>query len=503
MDILHHLATGFSIALTPVNILYCFIGVFIGTLVGVLPGIGATVSIAILIPLTVGLGPTTAIIMLAGIYYGAMYGGSTTAILINIPGEAAAVATSLDGYQMARQGRAGPALGMSAISSFVAGTLSLILLMTLAVPLASFALRFGPPEYFSLMVLGLTIVVSLVGQSMAKGLLAGLFGMLLATIGMEPLTGQARFTFGSVDLMAGIDFVAVVVGLFAIPEVLENMEGPSLEVYRAKLKNLFPTSEDLRRCSGAMVRSTGIGFLIGILPGSSGAVAAFMAYNLEKNISREPERFGAGAIEGVAAAEGANNSAVSGAMVPLLSLGIPVSAPMAVLIGAFMIHGLRPGPMLFDNNPDFVWALIASMYVGNVILLILNLPLVGLWTQLLRVPYPYLAPGILVLCLLGAFGIRNSFFDVGVAFAMGLIGYAMRKLDYPTAPVVLTLILSPMLEDALRQSLTISKGSPAIFVTRPISLVLLVLAVVSVILALVSRRRGRAEPRASRREEIA
>jgi putative tricarboxylic transport membrane protein len=500
VDVLQHLATGFSIALTPVNILYCFIGVFIGTLVGVLPGIGATVSIAILIPLTIGLGPTTAIIMLAGIYYGAMYGGSTTAILINIPGEAASVATSLDGYQMARQGRAGPALGMSAISSFVAGTLSLILLMTLAVPLASYALRFGPPEYFSLMVLGLTIVVSLVGRSMAKGLLAGIFGMLLATIGMEPLTGQGRFTFGSVDLMAGIDFVAVVVGLFAIPEVLENMEGPSLEVYRAKLRNLFPTREDLRRCSGAMVRSTGIGFFIGILPGSSGAVAAFMAYNVEKNISREPERFGSGAIEGVAASEGANNAAVNGAMVPLLSLGIPVSAPMAVLIGAFMIHGLRPGPMLFDKNPDFVWALIASMYVGNVILLVLNLPLVGLWTKLLRVPYPYLAPGILVLCLLGAYGIRNSFFDVAVAFAMGLVGYAMRKLDYPTAPVVLALILSPMLEDSLRQSLTISKGSVEIFVTRPISLVLLVLAVVSVILSLVSRRRGRAAPGASREE---
>ncbi len=490
MDVLHHLATGFSIALTPVNIWYCFIGAFIGTLVGVLPGIGATVSIAILTPFTVGLGPTTAIIMLAGIYYGAMYGGSTTAILINIPGEAASVATSLDGYQMARQGRAGPALGMSAIASFAAGTLSLILLMTLAVPLASYALRFGPPEYFSLMVLGLTIVVSLVGRSMAKGLLAGIFGMLLATIGMEPLTGQGRFTFGNVDLMAGIDFVAVVVGLFAIPEVLENMEGPSLEVYRAKIRNLFPTGEDLRQSGWAMVRSAFVGFFIGVLPGSSGAVAAFMAYNVEKNLSATPERFGSGAIEGVAASEGANNAAVSGAMVPLLSLGIPVSAPMAVLIGAFMIHGLRPGPMLFEKSPDFVWALIASMYIGNVILLVLNLPLVGLWTQLLRVPYPYLAPGILVLCLLGAYGIRNSFFDVGVAFAMGLIGYAMRKLDYPTAPVVLALILSPMLEDALRQSLTISKGRLEIFVTRPISLALLALAVVSVILSLVSRRRG-------------
>ena len=491
MDILNHLATGFAIALTPTNVLYCFIGAFIGTLVGALPGIGATVSIAILTPITVGLGPTTAIIMLAGIYYGAMYGGSTTAILINIPGEAASVATSLDGYQMARQGKAGPALGISAIASFVAGTLSLILLMTLAVPLASYALAFGPPEYFSLMVLGLTIVVSLVGKSMSKGLLAGIFGMLLATIGMEPLTGQSRFTFGNVDLMAGIDFVAVVVGLFAIPEVLENMEGKELDVFKAKLSNLFPTRQDLKRTAGAMVRSSAIGFFIGVLPGSSGAVAAFMAYTVEQNISRHPEKFGKGAIEGVAASEGANNAAVNGAMVPLLSLGIPVSAPMAVLLGAFMIHGLRPGPMLFDKSPEFVWALIASMYIGNVILLILNLPLVGLWAQLIRVPYPYLAPGILVLCLIGAYGIRNSFFDVGVAFAMGIVGYLMRKLEYPTAPVVLALILSPMLEDALRQSLTISKGSMAIFVTRPISVVLLAMAAVSVGVAFYTRRKSR------------
>ncbi len=490
MDIIHHLATGFVIAFTPINILYCFIGVFIGTLVGVLPGIGATVSIAILAPITVGLGPTTAIIMLAGIYYGAMYGGSTTAILINIPGEAASVATSLDGYQMARQGKAGPALGISAISSFVAGTLSLILLMTLAVPLASYALAFGPPEYFSLMFLGLTIVVSLVGKSMAKGLLSGLFGMLLATIGMEPITGQSRFTFNNVDLMAGIDFVAVVVGLFAIPEVLENMEGADPDVLKTKLKNLFPSREDLKRTAGAMLRSSVIGFFIGVLPGSSGAVAAFMAYNLEQNVSKHPDTFGKGAIEGVAASEGANNAAVNGAMVPLLSLGIPVSAPMAVLLGAFMIHGLKPGPMLFDKSPEFVWALIASMYLGNVILLLLNLPLVGLWAQLIRVPYPYLAPGIMVLCLIGAYGIRNSFFDVGVAFAMGIVGYLMKKLEYPTAPAVLALILSPMLEDALRQSLTISKGSIAVFVTRPISLVLLILAAASVGMAFYTRRKG-------------
>ena len=489
MDVLHFLGNGFATALTPTNLLYCFVGALIGTLVGVLPGIGATVSIAILTPISVGLGPTTAIIMLAGIYYGAMYGGSTTAILINIPGEAAAVATTLDGYKLARQGRAGPALGMAAISSFVAGTGSLVLLMLLAMPLASYALAFGPPEYFALMTLGLTIVVSLAGKSLAKGLLSGIFGMLLSTVGIEPVTGQYRFTFGIVDLMGGIDFVAVVVGLFAIPEVLENMEEEALQVYETKLKGIFPTLEDWRVSIGAMVRSTLIGFFIGVLPGSSGAVAAFLAYDVEKKCSKHPERFGEGAIEGVAAAEGANNAAVSGAFVPLLSLGIPVSAPLAVLLGAFMIHGLKPGPLLFEKNPEFVWALIASMYVGNVILLVLNLPLVGLWARLVNIPYPVLAPGILALCFVGAWGIRESFFDVGVAFGIGFVGYLMRKLEFPTAPVVLALILSPMLESALRQSLTISKGSLTIFVSRPVSAILLTLAVASVGYALYSRKK--------------
>ncbi|MGI5836865.1 MAG: tripartite tricarboxylate transporter permease [Chloroflexota bacterium] len=489
MDVLNYLISGFSIALTPTNLLFCFAGVLVGTLVGVLPGIGATVSIAILTPISIGLGPTTAIIMLAGIYFGAMYGGSTTAILVNIPGEAASVATTLDGYKMARQGRAGPALGMAAISSFVAGTISLVLLVLLAAPLASYALAFGPPEYFSLMVLGLTIVVSLAGKSLAKGLMAGVFGMMLGTVGQEPVLGQGRFTFGSLDLMGGIDFVAVVVGLFAIPEVLENMEGAAQEVYETKLKNIFPTREDLKQSAGAMVRSAVIGFFIGILPGSSGAVAAFMAYDIEKKVSKHPEKFGTGTIEGVAASEGANNAAVSGAMVPLLSLGIPVSAPLAVLLGAFILHGLKPGPMLFRDNPEFVWALIASMYVGNFMLLLLNLPLVGVWASLLKVPYPFLAPVILALCFIGAYGIRNSYFDVIVAFGIGIVGYLMRKLEYPTAPIVLALILSPLLESRLSQSLTISDGDPLIFVTRPASLFLLVVAIVSVLYTIYSRKK--------------
>ncbi|HEX2923971.1 MAG TPA: tripartite tricarboxylate transporter permease [Chloroflexota bacterium] len=489
MDILNYLLAGFSVALTPTNLLFCFVGALVGTLVGVLPGIGATVTIAILTPISVGLEPTTAIIMLAGIYFGAMYGGSTTAILVNIPGEAASVATTLDGYKMARQGRAGPALGMSAIASFVAGTISLVLLVLLATPLASYALAFGPPEYFSLIVLGLTIVVSLAGKSLPKGIMAGVFGMLLATIGQEPVTGQTRFTYGNVDLMAGIDFVAVVVGLFALPEVLENMEGAAAEVYETKLKNIFPTLQDWKDSAGAMVRSALLGFFIGVLPGSSGAVAAFMAYDVEKKCSKHPEKFGTGVIEGVAASEGANNAAVSGAMVPLLSLGIPVSAPLAVLLGAFILHGLKPGPMLFQENPQFVWALIASMYVGNFMLLLLNLPLVGVWAQLIKVPYPFLAPGILALCLIGAYGIRNNMFDVYVAFGIGVLGYIMKKLEYPTAPVVLALILSPMLESRLSQSLTISSGDPTIFLTRPASLVLLLLAAASVLYSIYSRRK--------------
>ncbi len=487
MDILSYLGLGFAVLLTPENLFYCFLGALLGTLIGVLPGIGPTAGIAILIPVSAGLDPTTAIIMLAGIYYGSMYGGSTTAILINTPGEAASVPTSLDGYKMARQGRAGPALGMAAISSFVAGTVAIILLMLLAPAMASVALDFGPPEYFALMALGLTIIVSLAGKSLVKGLLTGLFGMFLATIGLDPMTGQTRFAFGNANLMGGIDFISMVVGLFAIPEVLSNLEGEALSVYDTKLKNIFPTKEDWKRSTGALLRSGPLGFFLGILPGASAAVAAFIAYDIEKKLSKEPEKFGTGLIEGVAAPEGANNSAAGGGMVPLLTLGIPASPPLAVLLGALMIHGLRPGPLLFEQNPQFVWGLIASMYVGNAMLLVLNLPLVGLWARLVKVPYPLLAPTVMTLVFIGAYGVRNNLFDIWVSIGFGILGYLMRKLDFPAAPVVLALILSPMMEEALRQSLIISKGSMDVFVTRPMSLVLLLMAAASVGFSVYSR----------------
>ena len=489
MDIISYLATGFSVALTPTNLLYCFLGVLVGTLIGVLPGIGPTAGIAILIPVSSGLDPTTAIIMLAGIYYGSMYGGSTTAILINTPGEAASVPTTMDGYAMARKGRAGPALGMAAIASFIAGTVSIVLLMLLAPPLASFALAFGPPEYFALMFLGLTIVISLAGKSLVKGLISGIIGVLLATIGLDPVTGLSRFTYGNADLMAGIDFISVVVGLFAIPEVLTNLEGETLQVYETRLKGVWPTLEDWRRCTGALIRGSLLGFFIGILPGASASVAAFIAYDVEKKSSRHPELFGTGVIEGVAAPEGANNSACGGGMVPLLTLGIPSSAPLAVLLGALMVHGLRPGPLLFQQNPEFVWGLIASMYIGNVMLLMLNLPLVGLWAKLVKVPYPILAPVVLALCFIGTYGIRNNLFDVWVSIAFGALGYLMRKLEFPAPPVVLALILSHMMESALRQSLIISKGSLAIFFTRPMAAALILLAFASIALSIYSRQR--------------
>ncbi len=496
MEVIQSLILGFSVALTPTNLLYCFLGVFLGTLIGVLPGIGPTAGIAILIPASLSLQPTTALIMLAGIYYGSMYGGSTTAILINTPGEAASIPTALDGYQMARQGRAGPALGMAAISSFIAGTFSVAGLMLLAPPLASVALAFGPPEYFSLMFLGLTMVVSLAGKSLVKGLLAGLFGVLLACIGMDPISGVERFAYGNPDLAAGIDFISVVVGLFAISEILINAEQSLVSVYETKLKELFPTLLDWIDCRWSLVRSSILGFLIGLLPGASASVAAFICYDLEKKLSKHPEKFGEGAIEGVAAAEGANNSAVGGGMVPLLTLGIPPSAPLAILLGALMIHGLRPGPLLFEQNPHFVWGLIASMYLGNLMLLFLNLPLVGFWASLIKIPYPVLAPLVLALCVVGAYGVRNNMLDVWIALIFGVIGFFMRKLDFPSAPVVLALVLAPMVENALRQSLTISRGSIGIFFTRPISATLLILAVLSLCLSIYGRRKKREQTQA-------
>ena len=473
METLFLLLHGFAQAATPVNLLFALIGSVLGTLVGVLPGIGPASGIAILLPLTAFLPPTPAIIMLAAIYYGAMYGGSTTAILINIPGEVASVVTTLDGYQMARQGRAGPALAIAAISSFVAGTLGLIGLTFFAPPLADVALRVGPPEYFGLVVLAFSVVVSLSGASLVKGFTAATLGGLVALVGLDPLSGVPRFTFGNSALLSGIDFVAVVIGLFAITEVLIGVEAAATAISSAAIGRLMPPWCELRRCAGTMLRATGVGFFLGLLPGCTPGAISFIAYDLERRLSRRPDRFGHGAIEGVAAPEGANNATTSGGFVPLFALGIPATPALAVLLSGLMIYGLRPGPLLFETRPDFVWTVIASMYVGNVMLLILNLPMIGLWARLVRLPYALMAPLVLLFSVIGAFSVRNRFGDVVMALGFGAVGYVMVKLGYPTAPFVLALMLTPMLESAFRQSLAMAAGNPLIFVSRPIAVVLI------------------------------
>ncbi len=495
MEALGNLVLGFSVALQPMNLVYCFVGVLIGTLVGVLPGLGPAASTAILVPVTSGLPATSAIIMLAGIYYGAMYGGSTTSILINVPGEAASVVTTLDGYQMARQGRAGPALGMAAIASFIAGTVSLFGLVLLAPPLADLALKFGPPEYFAIIMLGLSIAVSLAGKSLIKGLLSGLFGLALGAIGIDPQSGLGRYTFGSANLMGGIDFVSVVVGLFAISEIFSNLDEPALEIYQSKLKGLLPSLQDWKDSAGALWRGSVVGFLLGLLPGVNPAVITFISYDLEKRCSRHPELFGTGRIEGVAAPEGANNAAVSAALVPLFTLGLPTTAVSAILLGALMLHGLQPGPLLFEQHKEFIWGVIASMYVGNVMLLMLNLPLVGMWVKFLQIPYPLMAPGILAICFIGTYGIRSNMFDVWMMLLFGIIGYVMRKLDFSAIPLIIALILADRAESAFRQSLVISSGSLAIFVTRPVTAALLTLALASVCFTLYGRLRRSAAAR--------
>lgn len=486
MDTLGHLLNGLVLATAPLNLGFAFLGTLLGTLIGVLPGIGPTAGIAILLPLTAVLPPTTAIIMLAGIYYGAMYGGSTTSILINVPGEAASVITCLDGYQLAKQGKAGVALAIAAISSFVAGTLSLIGLTFFAPPLADLALAFGPPEYVGLMCLSFGVIVGLSEQSLVKGLVSTLAGFLVALIGLDPITGAARFTFGSVQLLGGIDLISVVVGLFAISELMENTEKLGAAIYQ-KITRLYPTLKELRESAGAILRSTFEGFFLGLLPGCGPTIIAFLSYDIEKRISKNPGKFGHGALVGVAAPEGANNAATSGGMVPLFSLGIPTTAPLAVLLSGLMIYGLQPGPVLFKEHPDFVWTVIASMYIGNVMLLILNLPLVGIWAKIITVPYHYLAPLVFVFCFVGTFSIRNSMFDVWMALLFGLIGYFMRKFKYPAAPMVLALILGPLLEKSVRQSLQMSGGAASIFFTRPIALGLLLIAALAVGLSIYVR----------------
>jgi len=479
VSILTDLAAGFAVALTPSNLLYCLLGSLIGTAIGVLPGLGPPATIALLLPVTYSIPATSAVIMLAGIFYGAMYGGSTTSILLNIPGEAASVVTCLDGYQMARRGRAGAALSIAAFGSFIAGTLGLVGLMFLAPPLAAAALRFGPPEYFALLVLGLVMVGYLSGASMTKGLMMAALGLLLGTVGLDPIMGTPRFTYGVYKLSEGFEFILAAMGLFGIGEVLANAEQTFRgEVLRARIGSLLPSRDEWREAGPAIVRGSLLGFFIGVLPGGGAIISSFLAYAVEKRWSRHPERFGQGAVAGVAGPESANNSAATGSFIPLLTLGVPGNASIAMIFAALLIHGVRPGPLLVTEHPDIFWGLIASMYVGNVVLLALNLPLVWMWVKLLQVPYPLLAPFIVVFVLVGAYSVNNSVFDLGITVAFGLLGYAMRRLDFEPAPLVLAMILGPQLEASLRRSLIYSRGDLLVFFERPISAALLALALV-------------------------
>jgi putative tricarboxylic transport membrane protein len=487
MDAMNNLLLGFSVAVTPINLLWCLAGVLLGTVVGVLPGLGPAATIAMLLPLTLRMDHTTAIIALAGIFYGARYGGSTTSILLNIPGESSSVVTCLDGYQMARQGRAGAALGISAIASFVAGTVGVLGLMLIAPPLARFALRFAPPEYFALMALGLAMVVFLAGDSMMKALLALFVGLWLATIGTDLFTAESRFTFGQAKLLGGVDFIAATVGVFAIGEVLVNLEargGAELFKFAKGLRNLLPTLQDLKACRFAFLNGSIIGFLVGALPGAGATVASFLSYGLEKAVSRHPEKFGTGLVEGVAAPEGANNADAGGALVPLLTLGIPGGNTTAILLGGLILWGYRPGPLLIQEHPQLFWGLVASMYIGNFLLLVLNLPLVPLFAQILRLPYYVLYPLIVGISIVGVYSVNNSLFDVWLMSIFGLLGYLMRKLNFPAAALILGMVLGDSLERALRQSLMMSQGDITILVSRPISATLLLLAAVILCLPL-------------------
>ena len=490
MDAFSHLITGLQAALSISNLLMALVGALLGTLVGVLPGLGPTSTMAMLIPLTAVLSPSSAIIMMAGIFYGAQYGGSTTSILVNIPGEVSSVPTLLDGYPLALQGKAGPALGIAAIGSFVAGTGGVIGLTFFAPVLADQALRFGPPEYFALMVLALTVMVSVSGSSIIKGLLIGAFGYLMSLVGIGPTSGLPRFHYGAPVLYGGFETVTMAMGVFAIAEVLAGLEESRKAVTHHKIEKLFPNLRDVRQTMPAMLRGGTIGFLLGLLPGCNPAVTAFISYDVEKKVSRHPERFGKGALEGVAAPESANNATSSAAFVSLFALGIPASPALAVLMGGLMIYGLQPGPLLFRDRPDFVWTIIGSMYIGNVMLLVLNLPLVGLWARLTRAPYAIMAPVILILCLIGSYSLRNSTFDMGMTLIFGVIGYFIRKYGWPTAPLVLCGILGPILEKSLVNSLAMSAGSPMIFVTRPICLALLVAAVALLLISLKVLRKN-------------
>jgi putative tricarboxylic transport membrane protein len=483
MDFLHNLALGFSVALTPFNLLMAAAGVMVGMLIGALPGVGPPSGVAMLLPLTFGMDPTSGIIMLAALYAGTMYGGTITSVLINTPGESASVVTCLDGYQMALQGRAGPALGIAAFGSFIAGTIGVVLLMLVSPLLARWALSFGPPETFALMLLGLTTVTLLTGEDALKGYLSMVLGLMLAMVGFDIISGDARYGLGIPEMMDGIDFLPVAIGLFGLGEVLAGAEESGkteLPKGRYGLRDVMPNAADWARSRWAIARGTVLGFLVGMLPGAGPTVASFLSYTVEKQVSRHPEEFGRGAIEGVAAPESANNAAATAAMVPMLTLGIPGSATTAIMLGGLMMWGLRPGPMLFEKNPEFVWGLIASQYVANVMLLILSTAFIPLFVRALRVPYSILMPLIVIFCITGAYSLKNSVWDVGQMLVFGVLGYLMKKLGYSPAALVLALVLGPMAERALRQSLIISDAGIGIFFLRPISAVLMVAAIAAI-----------------------
>lgn len=490
MDAVYSLIQGFNIVFQPTNLLYCFLGVFMGTLIGVLPGIGPSATIALLLPATFKINPVSAIIMLSGICYGAMYGGSTTSILLNIPGEPSSVVTCLDGYQMARKGRAGPALGISAMGSFIAGTFSIFGLAFIAPTIANLAIKLGPPEYFSLMVMGLIVVTFLARGSMVKALIMMSFGLFLGSIGTDPITAKVRFTYHISDLNDGIALAPVIMGLFGVSEVLINV-GTAIkrEIFEGKIRGLYPSVQDWKNSSMPIARGTLIGLILGALPGVGSIIPQFIAYVVEKKMSKYPEKFGTGVIEGVASPEACNNSAVVAQFIPLLSLGIPSTGYGAIIMGALMIYGLQPGPLLIKNHPDLFWGTVASMYIGNLILLILNLPLIPLWVRVLKIPYSYLYALILLFCVIGSYSYNNNVSDVIIMIVFSILGYIFKKYDYEGAPLILALVLGPLLETALRRSLLISRGSFMIFVERPISAAFLFITLIILIAPLFMRKR--------------
>ena len=499
-DLFSNLYFGFSVSLAPHNLFACFMGVFVGTAIGVLPGLGPVATMSLLLPITIKMEPTAAIIIMAGVFYGAMYGGSTTSILLNLPGEASSVVTTLDGYQMARQGRAGPALAICAWGSFIAGTLGVLGITLMAPALAEMAVKIGPPELVALLCLSFLLVIQFSGGSRPRAAAAALLGFLLSTIGLDPVESTPRYDFGTFTLMDGVGFAPLVIGLFGISEVLINLEKEEkMEVFQGRIKGLWPTRQDWRDSAPAIGRGSIVGFFMGILPGMGTIVPPFLSYSLERRISKHPEKFGTGVIEGVAGPEAANNSATAGSMIPLLTLGIAPSAAVAVLTAAFLTHGVQPGPLLITEHPTIFWGVVTSMYTGNVLLLLLNLPLVGMWARLLSVPYRYLWPMILLFCGIGAYSVSNNPMDVLLMAVFGLLGYMMRKLDYPGAPLVLAFVLGQLFEEKVRQSLVISRGSYETFIAHPLALLAWIASAILLLYPLFTR--GKSTPHFPREEE--